>query len=563
MSFGQYSKENKKGIQGLYVISVNGRSGVVTLSQADIPLLQEELKHLKDHTEDINNPHKVNKEQVGLKNVDNTSDSLKPISLLQEKRFKEIEDKLIATTTGFKLYKTEAEMKADHPAEPTAAIVGETGEVWYWDGVKWELASLSPAEMAKKAVDEKIKEYVEVDFYNLDTYDTPPLSSKVGSDNYFIDHGVSRTVVHDFFDFNNQEIETLEVNYLGSKIREKEIQTELNLVDAILKNKSSYKDGNTVKVVPPISPIILMPEDNAYMSHSKNIIKFYDDLVDFDPQYITKEIYGDDGFGNEISTYTFKPAAIRHTNSGHVTPLKYVRNTKILIIAGVHGSERVSMLTLMSLCYNLVHNAQYSAELSKLRGNLELVICPVLCPSGRNNGNRYNQNNVDLNGNYPSGWVPGPINGPHPLSEKETQYSIQMIEKHSDAMCSISLHGHGLENQLFWLGTHTEWCYRLGKNVLDDMYSSFLRVTELMDKANQPINLLSYIRDAGLDYHIFEAYGIPTFLIEMGVYTNQIKEKDVISSRILNEILLTKMIYQMTELDINSKIQNEYKPRGT
>ena len=42
------------------------------------------LRQLSEHLEDYNNPHRVTKEQVGLGNVDNTSDLDKPISKAQE-----------------------------------------------------------------------------------------------------------------------------------------------------------------------------------------------------------------------------------------------------------------------------------------------------------------------------------------------------------------------------------------------------------------------------------------------------------------------------------------------
>lgn len=47
-------------------------------------LTQEDLKTFLVHVDDFNNPHKVTKEQIGLPDVDNTSDINKPISILQQ-----------------------------------------------------------------------------------------------------------------------------------------------------------------------------------------------------------------------------------------------------------------------------------------------------------------------------------------------------------------------------------------------------------------------------------------------------------------------------------------------
>ena len=68
------------------VKSVNGKDGIVELVIEDIPNLRDELDSkasqvdLEAHTSNTENPHNVTKEQIGLGNVDNTSDMDKPIS---------------------------------------------------------------------------------------------------------------------------------------------------------------------------------------------------------------------------------------------------------------------------------------------------------------------------------------------------------------------------------------------------------------------------------------------------------------------------------------------------
>ena len=49
-------------------------------------------KHIADEA----NPHKVTKEQVGLGNVNNTSDATKPVSIMQAAAIKEVKDELTA-----------------------------------------------------------------------------------------------------------------------------------------------------------------------------------------------------------------------------------------------------------------------------------------------------------------------------------------------------------------------------------------------------------------------------------------------------------------------------------
>jgi hypothetical protein len=86
------------------VKSVNGQIGIVELGIEDIPNLKETLdsKATNDdfnrHLTDYNNPHKVDKAQVGLGNVDNTADLDKPVSNatqeLVDNTKKELEEKI-------------------------------------------------------------------------------------------------------------------------------------------------------------------------------------------------------------------------------------------------------------------------------------------------------------------------------------------------------------------------------------------------------------------------------------------------------------------------------------
>lgn len=66
------------------VLSVAGKTGNITLYIADIDGLETRLvsieTNINQHKANYENPHKVTKSQVGLNNVDNTSDKDKPVS---------------------------------------------------------------------------------------------------------------------------------------------------------------------------------------------------------------------------------------------------------------------------------------------------------------------------------------------------------------------------------------------------------------------------------------------------------------------------------------------------
>lgn len=53
--------------------------------------IQKTEQTQKEHSENIENPHNVTKSQVGLGNVDNTSDEDKPVSIAQQQEFQRVE----------------------------------------------------------------------------------------------------------------------------------------------------------------------------------------------------------------------------------------------------------------------------------------------------------------------------------------------------------------------------------------------------------------------------------------------------------------------------------------
>lgn len=75
----------------------------------------EKLKSsFEEHTKNFSNPHKVTKEQVGLGNVDNTSDMNKPVSTAQQKALdKKVDKTTVATTSTLGLVKSGTDITVD------------------------------------------------------------------------------------------------------------------------------------------------------------------------------------------------------------------------------------------------------------------------------------------------------------------------------------------------------------------------------------------------------------------------------------------------------------------
>lgn len=78
--------------------SAAAMNSAISDNKTDIETLQTgkaDASDLTTHTGDTQNPHSVTKAQVGLENVDNTSDMDKPVSTAQQEKFDELKDNLV------------------------------------------------------------------------------------------------------------------------------------------------------------------------------------------------------------------------------------------------------------------------------------------------------------------------------------------------------------------------------------------------------------------------------------------------------------------------------------
>lgn len=76
--------------------------------------------NLNEHLVDFDNPHRVDKDQVGLGNVDNTSDLNKPVSNQQRAEFDRVDAEIVSTETALAAHIDDK----DNPHEVTKAQIG-------------------------------------------------------------------------------------------------------------------------------------------------------------------------------------------------------------------------------------------------------------------------------------------------------------------------------------------------------------------------------------------------------------------------------------------------------
>src|SRR5699024_855916 len=160
--------------------------------------------------------------------------------------------------------------------------------------------------------------------------------------------------------------------------------------------------------------------------------------------YIKEELLGkDESSEHEIYKYVLSPEL--------PDPQKITGKSipKILLISGLHGSEKSSVWSVYYFIKDLCENWKVNPALEYLRHNIEFHIIPCTNPWGLNNTKRSNVNDVDLNRNFDTpDWVEeeesnwGAIlkGGTEPFSEKETQYIRDMILDNLDAVYFCDYH---------------------------------------------------------------------------------------------------------------------------
>ena len=173
---------------------------------------------------------------------------------------------------------------------------------------------------------------------------------------------------------------------------------------------------------------------------------WYDALVAEYPDYITKTLLGNDASGTlPIYQYRFKPIL-----PSKVNPSVDFKMPKVMLIS-VHN-EGINMVATHILMREICQNWQAADSLASMRYGLEFVVIPVGNPWGLNNGQRKNSNAVDINRNFPAGWLqlgtPADVyySGTAPLTESEAQhiYAAMVAEKPD---IYYDVHSYGPWNQ--------------------------------------------------------------------------------------------------------------------
>lgn len=181
-----------------------------------------------------------------------------------------------------------------------------------------------------------------------------------------------------------------------------------------------------------------------------NVNDFYalfDALMALDTTYITKKTIATDVGGSGLNMYAYEFTPTRSNDGG---PNNLLTNPKIFITLATHGTEKTGAVCCYEFMKQVVTNWKNNEFLSFVRHNISFVIVPSHNPTGWNassgTGTRKNFNGVDLNRNYPVGWVLGSdpndatYGGTAPFSEPESQAIRDLLSTYDSPFIGIDFH---------------------------------------------------------------------------------------------------------------------------
>ena len=199
------------------------------------------------------------------------------------------------------------------------------------------------------------------------------------------------------------------------------------------------------------SPAYYKSDDSQNLvSTYSGVISLYDSLVTANPDYITKNTLTSNQFTNY--EYVFSMGN-RNAISGERQQDQESEKPVVLIMSGVHGDERCSVMGLYLFAKALCENP----TMSEIRNSLIIKMIPIVTPSAYDSNSRLNSNSVNINRNFDANWVQteqgSNYSGASAADQDETQVVQNWMDANDDAVLMIDWHNSGYENEISYLAT--------------------------------------------------------------------------------------------------------------
>lgn len=217
------------------------------------------------------------------------------------------------------------------------------------------------------------------------------------------------------------------------------------------------------------------PQNLKLLPYS-DINKIIEDLSISHPHYVKKVSEVTESSGRKVQRYDFIP---ENTQPSSLT--RMINLPKIMIVNGLHGSEKTAVWCGAQGMKDIVLNWQSHSTLEYLRWNVHIIYIPLGNPSGweydagsgNKSGTRKNGNGVDLARNFPTGWSSGSpdsgtYGGTSPLSEVEAQFINQIYEDNKDDLIYAGeFHNYfALSDGYIWNASNSSFQVNMGESIV-------------------------------------------------------------------------------------------------
>lgn len=173
-----------------------------------------------------------------------------------------------------------------------------------------------------------------------------------------------------------------------------------------------------------LDEIVTGEDINAYYDYGFN------PLCEQYPNYVRRETVGyDDGENYPVYAYIFEPVNYEKT---------------VLVTSGVHGYEAGAVFALSKLFTDICKKSNENRTLSYFRNRIKFVVIPIVNTYAMVTGSTYNENEVDIEYNFPYGWdsCTKSKKGTAAGNQTETQNIMEYAELlHTDKLCAaVDIH---------------------------------------------------------------------------------------------------------------------------
>lgn len=199
----------------------------------------------------------------------------------------------------------------------------------------------------------------------------------------------------------------------------------------------------------------------------ESIYGIYDDLMEENPGYITKEDLGlDQSDTYHLYAYTFKP---EQPKASVFESIETKHLPKIVLCVGIHGLERWGTYAIAHMMKAICNNPDNDHVFDYLRNGVEFVVVPIVNPWGYVNATQWNKRGVNICRNFGNGWSVSGANaftydyeGANAFSEAETRHITKVLNENLDALAVIDVHNHDITKweDTYWInGVRSAVCY--------------------------------------------------------------------------------------------------------